>query len=91
MMAWTNEKVRAMRTLWASNWSTDAIALALGMTRGAIAGKQHRLRRDDCVEFALACVRRKLIEVGGGEVMSVRRAREILSEPGALAKVLEAA
>lgn len=43
-MAWTQDRIRTLIRLWRDNWTVPAIASALGMTRGAVHSKLHRLR-----------------------------------------------
>lgn len=44
-MNWTPEKVRLLFTLRAANWTYDDIAARLNISRGAVAGKLHRVRK----------------------------------------------
>lgn len=40
---WTDERVQALSQMWAKGHSVNAIARAIGVSRGAIAGKVSRL------------------------------------------------
>jgi len=43
-MAWTQERVEALRKLWAEGKSGGEIAGVLGITRSTVMGKIHRLK-----------------------------------------------
>ena len=45
-MSWTDERVELLKKLWADGLSASQIAAELGgITRNAVIGKVHRLRR----------------------------------------------
>lgn len=80
-MGWTPRKVRLACTLHASLWSAGAIAWALGMTRNAVIGKFHRLRRQEDLRMASADLIRRLAKRGGAQELSVRRLRATGVQP----------
>jgi len=40
---WTNERIETLKTMWAEGHHTLKIAEAIGVSRGAVIGKAHRL------------------------------------------------
>lgn len=42
-MFWNDERIATLKKLWAAGWSEQRVADHLGTTRGAVAGKLHRL------------------------------------------------
>lgn len=80
-MAWTPGAVSVLKKLYASFWSVQAMALALGMTRMAVINKITRLRRQD-PEFELACLRRQLLRWEGRPCVNIDQAREVLAQDG---------
>jgi GcrA cell cycle regulator len=42
-IGWTDDRVEALKELWASGWSSGHIARLLGVTRNAVMGKIHKL------------------------------------------------
>jgi GcrA cell cycle regulator len=42
-MTWSAERTETLKRLWAEGWSASQVAARLGVTRGAVTGRIHRL------------------------------------------------
>lgn len=80
-MAWSPEKIRLLKMLQRSMWSTEAMGLALGMTRMACVNKLKRLSKNDA-EIDLVDLQRKLWREAGRKMVTIDDAREILKGAG---------
>lgn len=80
-MAWTPGSVSALKKLYASYWSNEAIAIVLGQTRMAVRNKIKRLRRRD-VDLQIARLRRALWRADGRAFISAEQAHEVLTQDG---------
>ena len=76
---WTDEKVRALKIFWRSNWSATAAALALDMTRNAIIGKVNRLRARGDADIQAGDLTRELMRRAGGDKIGAEAAMGVIA------------
>ena len=61
---WTDDKVLTLRTMWSRGQPALQIARAIGVSRGAILGKAHRLGLPDARETAVDALRMAVAQHG---------------------------
>lgn len=66
-MAWTEEMVEGLRTMWKQGLTTNEIAKNLGVSKNSIVGKVHRLN----LTARPSPIKRKEDETAGGETTEI--------------------